>query len=511
MSGKGPVGALDAKTVLRRSLALGVEPEVPFGDASVAGYLLDAAAGTYTLPALLERYLPLEAPPSSQATAGQLDLGGEEVTADLARTTLLIGALLEVMTPQLDAEGMGELYREIELPLVQVLARMEDRGICVDEKVLRAISTDLTERTAALEAEVQELAGHAFTVNSTKQLQVVLFEELGLTPGKKTKTGYSTDASVLEGLVGEHPIIEAILSYRELEKLRSTYGEALLNEVASDGRIHATFRQTVARTGRLSSEAPNLHNIPVRSEEGRRFRDAFVPAKGWRLLVADYDQIELRIIAHLSKDEGLVSAFEAGEDIHRSIAAGVFGVKAEKVSHEQRERAKMVTYGLAYGMEAFGLAQRLGSDVGEARAIMDAYFDAFPGVKRYMDAAVTEAYAQGFTRTELGRIRPLPELTSSNRNVKMAAERQAMNAGIQGLAADIFKVALVRLDRRLRGEGLEARIVLQVHDEVLVEAPKSEEAAVEAAVLEELQGAASLAVPLKVSLGWGASWGAAKG
>jgi DNA polymerase-1 len=302
-----------------------------------------------------------------------------------------------------------------------------------------------------------------------------------------------------------------LLSYREIEKLRSTYGESLLEEVGSDGRIHATFRQTVARTGRLSSEAPNLHNIPVRSQEGRRFREAFVPSDGWRLLVADYDQVELRIIAHLSGDEGLLSAFEQGEDIHRTTAAGVYAVAPSSVTHEQRERAKMVSYGLAYGMEAYGLSQRLGGDVGEAKEIMDRYFAAFPGVKAYMDRAVEEARENGQTRTELGRIRPLPDLKSGSWPVRNAAERQAMNAGIQGLAADIFKIALIRLDRRLRNEGLEARIVLQVHDEVLVECPPDEAEAVEQATLEELMGAANLRVPLKVSAGWGASWASAKG
>jgi DNA polymerase-1 len=418
--------------------------------------------------------------------------------------------LLDALEPQLESEGLETLYREIELPLVRVLARMEHRGIAVDTKVLRAIADDLTKRARALEESVQVLAGHPFTVNSTKQLQQVLFEELDLPKGRKTKTGYSTDATTLEGLVGTHPIIEAILSYREVEKLRSTYGESLLSEVGDDGRIHATFRQTVARTGRLSSESPNLHNIPVRSDEGRRFRQAFVPSEGWELLVADYDQVELRIIAHLSADEGLIRAFEAGTDLHRTVAADVFGVSPDEVSHEQRERAKMVSYGLAYGMEAFGLARRLGGDVGEAREIMDRYFAAFPGVKRYMDEAVAEARAKGYTRTALGRIRPLPELHTGNRTMQAAAERQAMNAGIQGLAADIFKVALVRLDRRLSAEQLEARIVLQVHDEVLVEAPPGERAAVEAATLEVLAGAAELAVPLKVSIGWGSSWAAAK-
>ena len=429
----------------------------------------------------------------------------------LALSAVVVDRLVSALEPKLSELGLMDLYRQVELPLVRVLARMEDRGIAVDVDELRAIAEDLQSRVGELEQRVQDLAGHPFKVNSTQQLREVLFEELGLTPGKKTKTGYSTNAAVLEGLRGEHPIIEAILEYREIEKLRSTYGESLLAEVSSDGRIHATFRQTVARTGRLSSEQPNLHNIPVRTQEGRRFRKAFVPTTGWSLLAADYDQVELRVIAHLSGDPGLLAAFSSGEDIHRSIAANVYSIDPEAVSHEQRERAKMVSYGLAYGMEAFGLAQRLGGNVAEAREIMDRYFAAFPGLRAYMDRAVAEAKETLQTRTELGRIRPLRDLAAANGAVRAAAERQAMNAGIQGLAADIFKVALVRLDDRLEREGLEARIVLQVHDEVLVEAPPDEREQVESATLEELMGAASLAVPLKVSLAWGESWAAAKG
>ena len=507
-----PMQALDSKRVLRAAITAGNEsPAIPSGDAGVAGYLLDAASGDYGLRALMATYLPSVAVNEESATEGQLAL---DQTADrhaLASEVVAVDQLLLAMEPRLEDEGLGALYRDIELPLVRVLARMEDRGIAVDVEVLRSITEDLTQRVGALEASIQELAGHPFKVNSTPQLRQVLFEELGLPPGRKTKTGFSTDASTLEGLLGQHPIIEALLRYRELEKLRSTYGDTLLAEVQPDGRIHATFRQTVARTGRLSSEQPNLHNIPVRSEEGRRFREAFVPTPGWGLLVADYDQVELRIIAHLSGDEGLLAAFASGEDIHRSIAAGVFGVEPASVSHEQRERAKMVSYGLAYGMEAFGLARRLGGDIGEAKEIMDRYFAAFPAVKGYMDATVAEARAQGFTRTELGRIRPLPELISGPRAAQAAAERQAMNAGIQGLAADIFKVALVRLDRRLETEDLAARIVLQVHDEVLVEAPPDERERAEAATIEELTQAAALRVPLKVSLGWGSSWATAKG
>jgi DNA polymerase I len=338
----------------------------------------------------------------------------------------------------------------------------------------------------------------------------VLYDELGLKPGKKTKTGYSTDAQTLESLRGEHPIIDALLSYREVEKLRSTYGENLLAEVAEDGRIHASFRQTVARTGRISSDRPNLHNIPVRSELGKQFRRAFVPAEGCTFLVADYDQVELRVIAHLSKDEGLIEAMTSGSDVHRVVASGVYRVPAEEVTHTQREFSKMVSYGLAYGMEAYGLSQRLGVPVEEAAAIMESYFGAFPSVKAYMDDTVAEARERGGTCTEFGRLRPLPDLRSSNYRVRLAAERQAMNAGIQGLAADIFKLALVRLDRSLEEQKLASRLVLQVHDEVIVEVAAGEEAEASRLTEEALTGAADLKVPLTISMEIGPSWAAAK-
>jgi DNA polymerase-1 len=358
------------------------------------------------------------------------------------------------------------------------------------------------------------LAGETFNVNSTPQLRAVLYDRLGLTPGRKTKTGFSTDASTLEKLRGQHDIIDALLSYREVEKLRSTYGETLLAEVAADGRIHATFGQTVARTGRLSSDRPNLHNIPVRSEEGRRLRKAFIPAPDCRLLVADYDQIELRVIAHLSHDPGLVAAFAEGRDIHRTTAASVFAVAPEDVTTAQRSKAKMVSYGLAYGMEAYGLAQRLSIEPAEAQQILDAYFVAFPAVRAYMERTVVEARSRGYTETLFGRRRPLPDLHSPNRNLRMAAERQAMNAGIQGLAADLFKVALVRLDAALEEKQLASRVVLQVHDEVLVEVPGNEEAItgdLVATVMAGVADAVHLAVPLEVSAAWGDTWADAKG
>jgi len=403
------------------------------------------------------------------------------------------------------------LHDTVERPLVRVLARMEVAGVPVDREVLRSIAAGLVDECRSLEGTIQELAGFTFNVNSVPQLRDVLYTRLSLTPVRKTKTGFSTDARTLEQLRGQHPIIDALLRYREIEKLRSTYGESLAAEVASDGRIHATFRQTVARTGRLSSDRPNLHNIPVRTDEGRRFREAFVPSPGRSLLVADYDQVELRAIAHLSGDPGLTAAFEAGEDIHRTVASRVFGVDREAVTAQQRSTAKMVSYGLAYGMEAYGLSQRLGIPVDEAQGILEAFFAAFPAVRQHMDDAVASARKTGFTVTEYGRRRPLPDLASSSYQVRQAAERQAMNAGIQGLAADLFKIALVRLDAALEQGGFRSVLVLQVHDEVMVDVDPEESDAVARLTEEALVGAAALRVPLKVAMSWGSSWAAAKG
>jgi len=391
-----------------------------------------------------------------------------------------------------------------------VLARMERIGVRVDVSVLRNLNDELTAEVRTLERTIQDLAGEDFKVNSTPQLRVILFDKLGLQPQKKTKTGYSTDAASLEKLVGQHPIVEALLRYREVEKLRSTYGEGLLAEVGEDGRIHASFNQTVARTGRLSSDQPNLHNIPVRSEDGRRFRRAFIPSEGCRLLIADYNQIELRVIAHLAEDPGLVEAFTSGADIHTATAARIFHVEPTDVTVAMRSKAKMVSYGLAYGMEAFGLAQRLGIDRAEAQQILDAYFVAYPAVRSYMDEAVAEARRRGYTETLFGRRRQIPELSSSTYSVRLAGERQAMNAGIQGLAADIFKVALVRLDRALEDAGMRARLILQVHDEVIVEVPPEEEEAAESHTRAAMEGAADLRVPLVVNLTWGDTWADAK-
>ncbi len=512
LCGEPSVVAHDAKPLVRSLLDAGADLTSLQLDTKLAAYLLDPADTAYTLADLLRRHVGAELAGDDNVPAGQLDLGGGEAdpARDAAREALGVAALVGPMADALEAQGLDGLNRDIEVPLVRVLARMEHLGIGVDVDVLRALNESLTAEADAERAAVIREAGHDFNVNSTPQLRTVLFDELGLTPQKKTKTGYSTDQATLEKLRDDHAIVAHLLRYREVEKLRSTYGEGLLAEVAPDGRIHATFNQTVARTGRLSSDAPNLHNIPVRSEEGRRFREAFVPRSGWEFLVADYNQIELRCIAHLSGDPGLIEAFTSGEDIHNRTAARVFEVEPDAVNTEQRSKAKMVSYGLAYGMEAYGLGQRLGIPTGEAQQILDAYFEAFPSVHEFMERTVAEARDRGYTETVFGRRRRIPELASGQRNVRLAGERQAMNAPIQGLAADIFKVALVRLDRGLDAGSLESQLILQVHDEVLLEVPPGERDAAEAAVRDAMSNAFDLDVPLEVNLAVGSSWAAAK-
>lgn len=512
--GGRPVVAHDAKALMRGLDTCGIDLRSLGLDTMIAAYLLDPAEPRYSLEPLLDRYASARLPLDDSQDDGQLDFGGADTSALAQRAAcraLGVHALVDPLQESLTSRGLADLNADIEVPLVRVLARMEILGVGVDEGELRRLRDSLVARCDELRALIWADAGEEFNVNSTVKLREILFDRLGLTPQKKTKTGYSTDAATLEKLIGEHPIIEHLLSYREVEKLRSTYGEGLLAEIAPDGRIHATFNQTVARTGRLSSDAPNLHNIPVRSELGREFRKAFVPAKGYTLLIADYNQIELRCIAHLAEDPGLIGAFESGQDIHNATAARVFDVDPSSVTLEQRSKAKMVSYGLAYGMEAFGLAQRLGVPIGEAQQILDAYFEAFPAVHNYMERTVAEARERGYTETLFGRRRQIPELASDNFRIRQAGERQAMNAGIQGLAADIFKVALIRLDRALDAAGGTSRLILQVHDEVICEVPPSDLDDVTALVLSAMSGAFDLRVPLEVNLSHGDSWAAAKG
>ncbi len=505
----------NVKPLMRSLLEFDVEVRGLTLDTAIAAYLIDPAEARYTLPDLIEKYTRFARPSDDAAGSGQLDLDGTSLgDAELAgRDALAVNALAEPIVASMQAQGMAELYRTIENPLVLVLAKMEHVGVGVDVDELRALGKRLSDEVLTLQGQLREVAGREdLNLNSPKQLREILYDERGLAPGKKTKTGYSTDAATLEKIKDQWPeFLEPLMRYREVEKLRSTYGEGLLAEVADDGRIHATFNQTVARTGRLSSDQPNLHNIPVRTDEGRQFRKAFVPAPGTTLLVADYNQIELRCIAHLAQDPGLIGAFTSGEDIHNATAARVFGVDPSSVTVEQRSKAKMVSYGLAYGMEAYGLGQRLNIPTEEAVVILDAYFVAFPNVKAYMDRTVIEARERGYTETLFGRRRPIPELMNSNFRVRQAGERQAMNAGIQGLAADIFKVALVHIDEALVTGEYDSRVVLQVHDEVIVEVPDDEHDVVGDLVIGLMHDAADLDVPLEVNVSWGDTWASAKG
>ena len=482
-------------------------------DTALAGYLLEPQEAAYPLAGLLKRYAQAELPDSEAPEEGQLDLSGTAVDESLiaAREALGVSRLVAPMTEALEGQHLRALNDDIEVPLIRVLAKMEHLGVGVDVAVLTELRDGLVAECERLKVEVTEAAGEEFNLNSTKQLREILFDKLGLTPQKKTKTGYSTDAATLEKLRDDHPMVDFLLQYREVEKLRSTYGEGLLAEVGPGDRIRATFNQTVARTGRLSSDHPNLHNIPVRSERGRNFRRAFVASDGFTMLIADYNQIELRCIAHLAEDPGLIEAFETGADIHNATASRIFDVESDQVSVEQRSKAKMVSYGLAYGMEAYGLGQRLGIPVSEARVILDAYFEAFPAVRSYMDDTVAQARERGYTETLFGRRRKIPELSSRNRQLRMAGERQAMNAGIQGLAADIFKVALVGLDRALGAVDTGSQVILQVHDEVVLEVPPSELDETEKLVVDVMASAFDLRVPLDVNLANGPTWAAAKG
>ena len=513
-TGHGGIGfdTHNAKELSRGLRQLGLVGDGLRVDTAIAGYLLDPTRGRFVLDDLLMRYCRSEIVRDEVTAVGQLDLGGDggDPFADIARDALVVSRLAPVMLDLIEERSMTWLYEELERPLISVLSRMEDVGVGVDVKELTRMRDHLVGEVQRLETAIHELAGREFNVNSTKQLREILFDEMGLTPQKKTKTGYSTDAASLEKIRDQHEVIALLLEYREVEKLRSTYGQGLLEVTDKDERIRATFNQTVARTGRLSSEDPNLHNIPVRTSLGREFRKAFIPADGCEFLVADYNQIELRVIAHLAEDPGLIQAFESGEDIHNATAASVFDVDPGAVTFEQRSRAKMVSYGLAYGMEAYGLGQRLGVETSEASEILEAYFVAFPAVRSFMDEIVKRTKEIGYTETIFGRRRPMPDLVASNFRVRQAAERQAMNAPIQGLAADIFKIALVAIDRSLTEMEAQSRLVLQVHDEVILEVYPDEYEDVREMTIGCMSGAADLRVPLEVNLATGPTWAEAK-
>ncbi len=504
--------AHDAKPILRSLLELEIAPPPVRFDTALAAYLVNPAQRTPDLAELAHRELGISVDDSvdraDEADQGTFDFGAAE-GPDLdaaARRVVAVARLVEPMKEKIAARGGVQLFDEIELPLVSILAQMEHTGIGVDRSFLQQLSIDLKERLAGYEAEIHEAAGGPFNVNSTLQLREILFDKLGLPVLKRTPKGApSTDATVLGKLRDAHPLVDSLLHYRELEKLRSTYVDALLPLIEEDGRVRGRFNQMAAATGRLSQEQPNLQNIPVRSEEGRIIRRAFVAEEGSAFLVADYSQIELRILAHLSGDAGLVDAFAHDLDIHTETAARVNGIVASEVTPDQRRRAKVVNFGLLYGMEAYGLAQRLEISREEAQDQMDAYFAQFPDVQAFMRGIVDEARSLGYTTTLLGRRRYLPELASRNFRDRQAGERMALNAPIQGSAADIIKKAMVVLDRRLRDEGLTAEMLLQIHDELVLEVPVEEMEPVRGLTRVVMEDIVDLRVPLKVDVATGAN------
>jgi DNA polymerase-1 len=498
----------DGKTVIRRLDGLGIDVTGVGFDTALAGYVVNPASRAYDLAELAGRYLDveLESPDAEEggATQAAFDFSEGPDLDGVARRVEAIALLAARMRTELADRRELELFEEIELPLVAVLARMESAGIAVDREYLEGLGDDLRIRLAELERKIHDHAGEPFNVNSTDQLRTILFDRLGLPVSKKTSTGKpSTDASVLEKLRDHHPLVADLLEYRELEKLRSTYVDGYLPLIRSDGRIHTTFNQMAAATGRLSSEEPNLQNIPVRSEAGMTIRRAFIPREGWTFIVADYSQIELRVMAHMTSDEGLVSAFKAGEDIHTATAARVFGVTPDLVSPEMRRRAKVINFGLLYGMEAFGLAQRLDISRDEAQEHMDVYFAQFPDVKAFLDGVVTEARRNGYTSTLFGRRRYLPELKSDNFRIRQMGERMALNAPVQGTAADIIKLAMIALDRELITRKMQSTMLLQIHDELILEAPPDELDAAIDLTRETMEHVTDLIVPLDVDINTG--------
>ena len=477
-------------------------------DTALAAYLLDATAGSYDLQRLFVTYYNEELPKplhlEPDAFAPLADTAS--AWAALHSYCSAVEALYETLPPKLEELGMKELYHTVELPLCPVLARMEQRGFLVDAKALSDFGESLTGTIRRLEQRVYDAAGAPFNINSPKQLGKVLFEDLQLPHGKKTKTGWSTNADVLEKLRWQHPIVADVLEYRQYSKLKSTYADGLLKVIDADGRIRTSFQMTVTATGRLSSTEPNLQNIPTRTDLGSEIRRMFIPAEGCVLVDADYSQIELRLLAHISGDEVMQQAFRSGEDFHTLTASKVFHVPPEEVTHQMRSRAKAVNFGIVYGISPFSLSQDIGVTVAQAKEYMEKYFQHYSGVRSYMDGVVARARADGYVTTLFARRRWVPELKSSNFNTRSFGERVALNAPIQGTAADIIKVAMIRVRDRLLAEGLKGRLVLQVHDELIVECPEEEAEAVRRLVKEEMEAVISLPVPLVADTAVGRSW-----
>ena len=480
-------------------------------DTTIAAYLLNPLKNEYTYDDLAKDSL-------GQMVPSQVDLLGKlkiKKAADEKPEALELLACYQAYTciaakdqllEQLEEHGMKKLYDEIEMPLVFVLADMEKEGVRAEKAELESYGAQLTGRIAELETSIYEKAGETFNINSPKQLGVILFEKLQMPNGKKTKTGYSTAADVLERLAPDYPIVSEILEYRQLTKLKSTYADGLALCIAPDGRIHSTFNQTITATGRISSTEPNLQNIPIRMELGRLIRKVFVPKDGYVFIDADYSQIELRVLAHMSGDQNLIAAYQHAEDIHRITASQVFHTPLEEVTDLQRRNAKAVNFGIVYGISSFGLSQDLSITRKEAEGYIASYFETYPGIKTFLDRLVTDAKEKGYAETMFGRRRPVPELSSSNFMQRSFGERIAMNSPIQGTAADIIKIAMIRVKQRLDREQLKSKLILQVHDELLIEAAADEEEYVKTLLAEEMRHAADLAVTLEVDVQSGKNW-----
>ena len=480
-------------------------------DTAIAAYLVDPAKNEYTIEKLASEYFGtvIEKPEVKQLSL--LDDVETDRSEYLAKCAVALGVLNERIGDKIKENGQEKLYQEVELPLVTVLAHLEINGFLVDDNQLKEFADKLGEKIDALTNEIYMLAGEEFNINSPKQLGVILFEKLELKPVKKTKTGYATNADVLEKLRDKHPIVNFIMEYRQLAKLKSTYCDGLTAVVnPNTHRIHSVFTQTVTVTGRLSSTEPNLQNIPTRTELGREIRKMFVAKEGYVLVDADYSQIELRVLAHIANDETMINAFRNNEDIHAVTASQVLGIPLEDVTKEQRSSAKAVNFGIVYGIGEFSLAQDLHISVKEAKAYIESYLEKYHGVRNYMESIKEQAKKDGYVKTMLNRIRYIPELKSPNYNIRQFGERVALNTPIQGTAADIIKLAMVRVDNRLINEGLKSKLILQVHDELIVEAHKDEVDKVKQILSEEMQSAMELNVPLKVDMSTGHSWYDAK-
>ena len=486
---------------LKRYDQAGLRGQKAFFDVELAAYLLEPERSKYALSELSQKYLQEAAPESF-----------DDEKAQAVWEAKAISRLYPQLGAKLEEEKLTHLMDTIELPLVEVLAGMEQNGVYVNRAHLAEKTEEVAGRLQTIEAAIYEMAGHDFNLNSPKQLGVVLFEELGLPVRKKTKTGYSTNAEVLESLRLEHPIIEQILAYRLWSKLKSTYLDGIAGLIRTDtGRVHTNFNQTVTATGRLSSSDPNLQNIPVRTEEGRMIRALFEPGEGYDcLLSADYSQIELRLLAHMSGDENFIDAFKRGQDIHARTAAEVFGIPLDEVTPELRRHAKAVNFGIVYGISDFGLARNLHISRKEAGDYISRYFTRYPGVRAFMDKVVAEAHETGYVTTMFGRRRELPAIKSRNFNQRMLAERMAMNTPIQGTAADVIKLAMIAAYRKLREAGLKSRILLQVHDELVLEVKESELETVQAILHEAMEHVVFLSVPLSIDVHWGRNWAEAK-